>query len=1296
MPGQDGQSQYHATVLKAINDYISRNRIPPQNWMDAARKVALQHGYLINVHATLAAGVGAAAETPIATASASIVAPIDYNITSSLINLHRSGLKGSAEFNGSSFEVSLTGYGDWPVPETKTRVDGVRMAMLEGSIGGGVPLKAYENEDGIEFIVDASYGVGLKKGFVPIKASAEIQYAFASLGVEIVKADEFYKSNVQEQLADALIEFKRQQPSLSNVTLEQWENRVKANFDKPSFVSDWSTIALIELYELAGTPRRLEDISFTADLTLGFGGNPFAQKGQSVGISKTKDGNYIVYRQSDKLYTSAASNEAYSVREYQRYSSTTKEPIGQPATLRWEAKDQAGPGGPVVDGDRGIHVVDPDGVVNSNHPLYGRLPIDAGMSLESWLATFDRAFLDNCFPAGTPIRMADGSEKPIEDVVEGDMVAAFVPGEENGRGELGARRVVRLFRNRSSNLVEVAGLRVTEGHPFLCGDGRFRIAGELEGASLVRADGSLTEPVSVVRLEEAADVYNFEVEDLHTYVAGGLRVHNISMELEGGDAGWIIKQPNGNALGVIIGLDGDFRIVDYNKSGNTARVVHYGADHISEAVWTDLDALQSGPGSADPALKAFGDIIGKKVPQLKAARDVILKYYEKDQAKLKEVNLAGSVGGVLGGALGSYIFSGSPLERMAGSTVFSVIGENLAELIHNGGKINLGLDLDTKATIFSDLPEELLSAGIGAVSSFLVGELVRSIGIDGLPGEIVNTYAGSVIGQIATNIALGRNVLDGLSGLQLANIAGAFIGTKLAQALVSFDTVGGQLGSAIGSSLGVIAATEFLKIGGALGGPIGAAIGAFAGFIIGGLIGSIFGGTPQSGADVQWNADTGEFYVTNLYSKSGGNKGTARSLATLAAETLNGIISVSGARLEHPEAVAAGNYGMRTKNLVYRPVSSRDSSAITFKVAATDPNGSQKVVNYGVIAALRDSDFQLVGGDVYVKRALYNQLDTLNVAPQDVDLNAFLGNMMNAQLYGELLEAPEFYNEIISDTPDSALSAKIAVILAVAGETGINRRGRSDWFGGFQALLDDAAAYAGNVYFVAVPREEGATFDRRVYLGTMRLDDTIVIEHQTAIVGTGLADTIDLRSGIAPNGNLIPIAATVDAGEGDDTVYASDLGDNLFGGAGNDTLYGGRLDDWLIGGDGNDTLDAGSATPGTLGGDGNYLDGGDGNDILRGREGSDWLEGDDGVDTLIGGAGRDRHRRCGHPADERHPAVAEQSAGGRRIAPGLGRQLVGHAAGQHLGRRGLGGLRCRHRDRRRAPAALGHQRCAGQ
>ena len=75
-----------------------------------------------------------------------------------------------------------------------------------------------------------------------------------------------------------------------------------------------------------------------------------------------------------------------------------------------------------------------------------------------------------------------------------------------------------------------------------------------------------------------------------------------------------------------------------------------------------------------------------------------------------------------------------------------------------------------------------------------------------------------------------------------------------------------------------------------------------------------------------------------------------------------------------------------------------------------------------------------------------------------------------------------------------------------------------------------------------------------------------------------LASTLGLRiNGVDGDGASlsIDVAATIDAGAGDDVVHAGDMGNNVFGGEGNDTLYGGRLDDWLLGGEGNDTLECG-------------------------------------------------------------------------------------------------------------------------
>lgn len=149
-------------------------------------------------------------------------------------------------------------------------------------------------------------------------------------------------------------------------------------------------------------------------------------------------------------------------------------------------------------------------------------------------------------------------------------------------------------------------------------------------------------------------------------------------------------------------------------------------------------------------------------------------------------------------------------------------------------------------------------------------------------------------------------------------------------------------------------------------------------------------------------------------------------------------------------------------------------------------------------------------------------------------------------------------------------------------------------------------------------------------------------------------------------------ADVVDAGEGDDRVYAGHGADTLKGGDGNDIIWanggndvldGGEGDDelsgdglnrstgyssasselhgndFLDGGAGNDTLDGGGKSDTLYGGDGNdrifadeglladapdYL-GGEfhGNDYADGEAGNDYIEGNGGADTLYGGIGDD-------------------------------------------------------------------------
>ena len=135
-----------------------------------------------------------------------------------------------------------------------------------------------------------------------------------------------------------------------------------------------------------------------------------------------------------------------------------------------------------------------------------------------------------CFIAGTLVLTEDGN-RVIEEVEVGDYVWAADP----KTGELARKQVVQLFRNQAEELthVFVQGEEIicTPGHPFYSPQYGWIDACELEtGDILVLPDGNyvLVEYTYTEQLNEPVAIYNFEVQDFHTYFVGNcsILVHN--------------------------------------------------------------------------------------------------------------------------------------------------------------------------------------------------------------------------------------------------------------------------------------------------------------------------------------------------------------------------------------------------------------------------------------------------------------------------------------------------------------------------------------------------------------------------------------------------------------------------------------------------------------------------------------------------------------------------------------------------------------------------------------------------
>lgn len=665
----------------------------------------------------------------------------------------------------------------------------------------------------------------------------------------------------------------------------------------------------------------------------------------------------------------------------------------------------------------------------------------------------------------------------------------------------------------------------------------------------------------------------------------------------------------------------------------------------------------------------------------------------------------GQLGSILGSSLSRLIETDDPWVGLGVSTTLSTIGLNVGQGIEN---VLDRSELTTFRNAFDDILSEFASSGIGAVGSYLFAEWVAEWGLSDFGAGALNAGAGAAIGQIADNLlhlgdaitnAAGQYVnaagevvetaaeaakIEWSTGLNSAgmflNAAGSFLGNYLASKLIQFDTIGGQIGASIGSAIGgIIGGAELgAKIGGTFGGPIGAFIGAFVGYILGGLIGSLFGGTPKAGAALGWDEADRRFEVGRVWSKNGGSKDAVRSMATQVGELLNGVVAAAGASVTDVKGIQVGAYDQKGSKFIYKP--SMDAGY------AFNSKDISKVVAHGAFIALHDLSERLIGGDVYVKRALAATLQHANGNPNSngsysagsFETQALFGNIATAQDYAAYLQNTGPINAAIAADPESSFAAGWTITFARIIELGLDRRWKSDWLGGWAAFLDetfngriDGKAFGPSNLSLEL---DLSTFERvfvftdsnGMFVGV--LGDTIDTASKDIIEGGDGADTLivtgdiaAIASGVRLNGGLenssthkIRVAALIDGAGGNDTIRGGDLGNDLLGGEGNDTLIGGKLDDWQFGGAGNDKLFAGNvADPNATnvdtlinidGGNGDYLDGGEGDDALYGGTGSDWLNGGAGADLLVGGAGGDI--LDGGLGDERGPNGEARIFGG--------------------------------------------------
>ena len=148
-----------------------------------------------------------------------------------------------------------------------------------------------------------------------------------------------------------------------------------------------------------------------------------------------------------------------------------------------------------------------------------------------------------CFPIGTPISTPNGIVA-IESLNVGDLVYGFDIGETaNYSADLVAKPVTQVFKHSWSEADEFSKLiiishtrgtlNITGNHEILTSSqpgttylGFVRAEYLKIGDIIYDEQGQPSEILEISPGEPYDYVYNFEVADVHTYVAGGIRVHN--------------------------------------------------------------------------------------------------------------------------------------------------------------------------------------------------------------------------------------------------------------------------------------------------------------------------------------------------------------------------------------------------------------------------------------------------------------------------------------------------------------------------------------------------------------------------------------------------------------------------------------------------------------------------------------------------------------------------------------------------------------------------------------------------
>jgi Ca2+-binding RTX toxin-like protein/20S proteasome alpha/beta subunit len=599
--------------------------------------------------------------------------------------------------------------------------------------------------------------------------------------------------------------------------------------------------------------------------------------------------------------------------------------------------------------------------------------------------------------------------------------------------------------------------------------------------------------------------------------------------------------------------------------------------------------------------------------------------------------IGGSVGQVLGSAIGRALAPNNQFAQLAAGTVAGAIGQKFGQIISSSLKADAtGIAV---GDVFANFGINLASAGAGSIASFLTAEIGTALGLDGYGAQLFNASVGGFAGSVAQQVALhGMGQINSINWGSVftsveVNIGGA-LGSMLAHQIIQAQTqsgaIGGQIAGAIGSAIGAAIVGQGLGLALNIVIP---GLGSLIGTLVGTIIGDLIEGDPQHPYAEDTIDPSSYSYGSNRYYVAAGGDGNAvDQMAAAASSVVNAYLTaVDGVGLAYSKQVHIG-YQTVNQNTPY-------FWGEYGRVDLVDENG-EPVVYWGTIyhPAFATIDglinavavdlvrsTEAIGGDLLLKRAHQHS--------QYSDTMTLAADLQVAQDYKNYLGNREAINALMAAYPNSAFTAGWIATFARVNDLGLNHYGASDFFGGMvMGYLDSV-------------RKDGLNFDPADVSVKHGSDGSVTIEihvgnnvevpgvlsafaSHTNEISDASGKTIQLvfTDGLVAGGFHGPSSTTLangvlqhTAASGNNIWFGQDVYPNLY----NDTQASSQ--DILIGGAQNDTIYAGSGFDFVDGGAGNdYINGRAGNDILRGGAGHDFADGGEGDDNLDGGAGNDR------------------------------------------------------------------------